>query len=1160
MKHIFCQHCRYFFSLFLLVLAGNLVYSQGNNLQDQVNTYAFTTTKAWGNIPGVEQQQKFSGHPEYGILPWNAPCENCYEDLSQRTEYSRYFVTRSEDGFKEFSVQQSYGALHYKDPAGNWLSFDKRLRRVSDKIFRVQDPDVPVEIDVQSQSCKISNAQHKLLFNSGLELIADIENGQQTSLGPANWADFTAGDQGVLIRNCWPGIDLQMIVYKGSVKTNFIINKPLNKGYKALRFRDHLDFPGNVKNQGTVYSSTDPVELISANGEVLYNIGVLAVYDQHQLETGLEFPYEISGNMLDMKIPGEWLNAPDRAYPVIVDPLVSASNTTLRFSILGSRYDVTCWNDYCAYDMDVPVPANCTVTDALFTITFRATSPCILRNGAMRFSTGSCISPNTGNWWTCTNGTAAFLPGTCQGINYTFFPDIGSCFRPPQCQSYTMPIQFRFARCNDVRPGCSGECIGAETDWRVEIRGRTVEIHPNQPIPMPPTTQTICSGNTANIAVEGIYGVPPYTYSWAPGGQTGPSISVNPTTNTTYVATVTDVCGLTATKNFNIVVTQGTNPDFTISPNPTCINTSITFSGGGNGPASAYDWALPGSSNPVIANLKTFNAQYSTPGTYDVTLNYQQGSCIFPLTKQVEILAQGQGPSVVITSDPPMPICTGATVTYTATPDNAGASPSYQWTVNNNPAGTNSPSFTSSSLVAGDVVRVTITANLPCITPNTATSAPFLVSIAPPTTPSVSVSMSPAAPVCPGAEITFTATPLNAGGNPTFQWTVNNNPAGTGGNTFTANNLPNGAQVRVIVTSNSPCSSTPNATSQPVTVNLLPERIPTVSVSVSPTGAICQGAPVTFTATATNGGSSPLYAWKVNGLPVNGATGSSFTSSTLNNGDVVSVELTSSETCPGPNPVALSNTINMSVLPRVAPSVSVSLVPGNDICSGTGVTFTANPVNGGTNPGLQWLVNGNPVPGATGLSFTSSTLNNGDRVSVRLQSAAQCPDPATVVSDAIQMLVTPSLTGTVNITSNQQLPVCEGSPVDFTASFSNLGPNPVFTWSINGNISGSNASTFSIPSPVNGDLVRLSVVPDGRCYSSNEVLSNTINLQILPNLPPAVSIVATPSDTVCKNSYSIQFIATPVNGGSNPSYSWKLNNVPDGPDARNLYQCIYQGW
>lgn len=93
---------------------------------------------------------------------------------------------------------------------------------------------------------------------------------------------------------------------------------------------------------------------------------------------------------------------------------------------------------------------------------------------------------------------------------------------------------------------------------------------------------------------------------------------------------------------------------------------------------------------------------------------------------------------------------------------------------------------------------------------------------------------------------------------------------------------------------------------------------PTVPVSVSVAGSanpVTQGATVTYTATPTNGGTTPAYAWYVNNNLVTGATSSTY-SYIPSNGDVVKCVLTSSISCATNNP-ATSNTVTMTVNPAV---------------------------------------------------------------------------------------------------------------------------------------------------------------------------------------------------------------------------------------------------
>ncbi len=144
---------------------------------------------------------------------------------------------------------------------------------------------------------------------------------------------------------------------------------------------------------------------------------------------------------------------------------------------------------------------------------------------------------------------------------------------------------------------------------------------------------------------------------------------------------------------------------------------------------------------------------------------------------------------------------------------------------------------------------------------------------------------------------------------------------------------------------------------------------PVASVSVSVAGStICAGTNTTFTAVPTNGGATPSYQWKKNGSNV-GVNSSTYADNALVNGDVITVEMTSSLSCVTPVSVA-SAPITMTVNPApVSP-----LVAGLSYCqNATAPPLTATGVN------LLWytaLTGGTgsasaPTPSTTTVGVTS---------------------------------------------------------------------------------------------------------------------------------------------------------------------------------------------
>lgn len=174
-----------------------------------------------------------------------------------------------------------------------------------------------------------------------------------------------------------------------------------------------------------------------------------------------------------------------------------------------------------------------------------------------------------------------------------------------------------------------------------------------------------------------------------------------------------------------------------------------------------------------------------------------------------------------------------------------------------------------------------------------------------------------------------------------------------------------------------------------------------VIITAVPSGAVCPGTSVTFTATPVNGGSLPVYTWYNGASVINGETLSTYTSGTLNNGDVITVKLASNAICTTGNP-ATSNAVTMAINTLPAPTFIVS--PGSDDCAFDEVVYTTQSgmsnyvwnipgflgsdytiISGGTGPSdytvtLKWItdsaktvtVNYTDGNGCTGIPATST--------------------------------------------------------------------------------------------------------------------------------------------------------------------------------------------
>ena len=545
---------------------------------------------------------------------------------------------------------------------------------------------------------------------------------------------------------------------------------------------------------------------------------------------------------------------------------------------------------------------------------------------------------------------------------------------------------------------------------------------------------------------------------------------------------------------------------------------------------TAVLWDDGGVGGTFLPNTTTAAATWTPPaaytGTATLTLAATAGCTSTPASAALKVIVNANvTPSVSITADPSTSICSGTSVTFTATPVNGGT-PTYQWRVNGGNVGTNSSTYTSSTLNNGDAVSVVMTSSLTCVTGSQATSNILNMVVTAKVTPSVSISANPSGAICAGTSVTFTAAPVN-GGTPTYQWSVNGIPAGTNSSTYTSSTLNDGDVVSVLMTSSLPCVTSSQATSNTINMVVTPKVTPSVSITANPSGTICSGTSVTFTATPVNGGATPTYQWKVNSINV-GSNSPTYMSSTLNNGDIVTVAMTSSLTCVTSSQVN-SNAITMSVTTTVIPSVSITANPSGAICSGTSVTFTAVPVNGGPTPSYQWKINGGNV-GMNSPTFTSSTLNNADIVSVVMTSSLTCVTSSQVPSNAITMTVNPLPAATLT-SSDADNRFCAGTSITFTA-----GGGTNYNFRVNSStVQNTTLNTYTTNALTNGQVVDVIVTNSAGCSSTSSAITNTVD-----PLPVQPMNFTTSTSSVCQGSTGIAYT---VPNDPTVTYNWSYSGT-----------------
>jgi gliding motility-associated-like protein len=557
----------------------------------------------------------------------------------------------------------------------------------------------------------------------------------------------------------------------------------------------------------------------------------------------------------------------------------------------------------------------------------------------------------------CSGGSAQLGTAGVAGITYSWSPATGLSSSTVASPTVTLtnttsaPITQTYTLTATNTTGCVGTA--------------TVLVTVNPlPVVTPGAAVSFCSGGSAQLGAAAVGGT---TYSWSPATGLSSATVANPTvtlTNTTgtpitqtYTLTATNATGCVNTATVAVTV----NPAVVAVPGPAatiCSGGSAQL-GGAAVAGLTYSWSpATGLSSSTVANpTVTLTNTTSAPITQTYTLTATNATgCVSTATVALTV-----NPVVVPgTISAAQTVCVGTSpspLTSTAGASGGTGTYAYQWesSADNTSwgplAGATGTTYAPGPVTATTYYRRRVESGA-C---GVFYSNVIAVQAQTPLVAAVTLATPPTQ--CPGTALTFSPVPANAGTAPTYRWFVNNTLAASTP-TFTSSTLADGDQVRVELTPMAGfCAS--GLAQATVTVTRTPVAQPALTITLQTVLPVCIGAPLTFSLDrATNPGPTPVYQWQVDGVDVAGAQSPVFTSTTLRDGQMVTLTLRTTTVC-GPVTVA-SNKIRATL----NPPVDVAAGPDKEIMEGEQVTLDGTA--SGTYP-VTWTP-------ALGLTFTNGDM------------------------------------------------------------------------------------------------------------------------------------------------------------------------------------------
>ncbi len=428
---------------------------------------------------------------------------NWIESIQERTIFSSSFL--SDDG--QIKIIQSKQPINYYNASNTLVPIDWKLRRLSNDSWAAIDQPSPTYLHSDGSFSLTTSNQQFFTLGKNCKINNQIIK-----------SSFEFNDNFITINDVIPGVDKQILFNENRIKYNYVLRHSLENTQNDCVFSEELVLPKGCKiikdaNYGeeTNYGWNGNLLLVDVNNNVVSTLHLPICYDSNKEVISASYVIKEKDDkvILEIIVPGEWLNNINRVYPVIIDPIITGPTAAWSAGNMASCIMPVYNKD----SIQVTIPAGITITGLFITSSFYADpfSGAVMSQGAMKFST-SCATSET---FTIT-GTPGTTAGTAYLDYYNLYAPLTCCF-PESCNSSTFYLTYQLGR-TGPGTGCNQSYIRYDPltafpsyPFQAVIVGRTPESYSAQwNVPALPICANSCTINGTGYV---LYGVAPYTFS-----------------------------------------------------------------------------------------------------------------------------------------------------------------------------------------------------------------------------------------------------------------------------------------------------------------------------------------------------------------------------------------------------------------------------------------------------------------------------------------------------------------------------------------------------------------------------------------------------------------------------------------------------------------------